>query len=196
MLFLAASRWCSVARAQQCTTASGIIIAHYRSIGSLQGKAQKVIPEVCSCRYVPTASRCQTQTLFRYDRQSLIIGEHTRYPLVAPQRSVSSTQCHEKIVYIRAVHCQGNFATARCTGAADQAKGTEKRMVVQHILVMRGGAIGDVILTLPALGALRHAFPRASLAVMGNPGRLVLAQHPAYADAAPRYRALGSLSPL
>ena len=53
---------------------------------------------------------------------------------------------------------------------------------MQHILVMRGGAIGDVILTLPALGALRQVFPQASLAVMGNPGRLVLAQHPAYAD--------------
>jgi heptosyltransferase-2 len=53
---------------------------------------------------------------------------------------------------------------------------------MQRILVIRSGAIGDVILTLPALGALRHAFPLATLELMGNPSRLVFAQHPAYAD--------------
>ena len=53
---------------------------------------------------------------------------------------------------------------------------------MQRILVIRSGAIGDVILTLPALGALRHAFPLATIDLMGNPRRLVFAQHPAYAD--------------
>ena len=52
---------------------------------------------------------------------------------------------------------------------------------MDRLLVIRGGAIGDVILTLPALGALRQAFPEAILDLMGNPNRLVLAQHPAYA---------------
>lgn len=37
------------------------------------------------------------------------------------------------------------------------------------ILVIRGGAIGDFILTLPALAALRAHFPRARLTVLGYP---------------------------
>ena len=37
------------------------------------------------------------------------------------------------------------------------------------ILVIRGGAIGDFILTLPALAALRQQFPRAELEVLGYP---------------------------
>jgi heptosyltransferase-2 len=39
-----------------------------------------------------------------------------------------------------------------------------------------------MVLTLPVFGVLRQAFPSAFLEVMGNPGRAVLAQHPAYAD--------------
>jgi ADP-heptose:LPS heptosyltransferase len=38
-----------------------------------------------------------------------------------------------------------------------------------HILVIRGGAIGDFILTLPALTVLRQQFPRAHLEVLGYP---------------------------
>jgi heptosyltransferase III len=38
-----------------------------------------------------------------------------------------------------------------------------------RILVIRGGAIGDFILTLPAIAALRRQFPRASLEVLGYP---------------------------
>jgi heptosyltransferase-2 len=38
-----------------------------------------------------------------------------------------------------------------------------------NILVIRGGAIGDFILTLPVLAALRQQFPRAHLEVMGYP---------------------------
>jgi heptosyltransferase-3 len=51
---------------------------------------------------------------------------------------------------------------------------------MQRLLVIRGGAVGDVILTLPALRALRQAFPHATLAVMGNSDRMALAQHPCY----------------
>ena len=53
---------------------------------------------------------------------------------------------------------------------------------MQRILVMRGGAVGDVILTLPAIGALRLTFPRARIVVMGDAKRLCLARHAAYAD--------------
>jgi heptosyltransferase-3 len=38
-----------------------------------------------------------------------------------------------------------------------------------RILVIRGGAIGDFILTLPALAALRQQFPDAHLEVLGYP---------------------------
>src|SRR6188472_3731271 len=37
------------------------------------------------------------------------------------------------------------------------------------ILVIRGGAIGDFILTLPAISALRRHFPEAHLEVLGYP---------------------------
>src|SRR5439155_16837646 len=37
------------------------------------------------------------------------------------------------------------------------------------ILVIRGGAIGDFILTLPAIAALRRQFPDAHLEVLGYP---------------------------
>jgi len=38
-----------------------------------------------------------------------------------------------------------------------------------RILVIRGGAIGDFILTLPAIAALREQFPQAHLEVLGYP---------------------------
>jgi len=38
-----------------------------------------------------------------------------------------------------------------------------------RILVIRGGAIGDFVLTLPALAALRRQFPAAHLEVLGYP---------------------------
>src|SRR5262249_53286838 len=53
---------------------------------------------------------------------------------------------------------------------------------MQRILVIRGGAVGDMIVTLPALGALRRAFPQAIIALLGNPHRAMLAQHPHYVD--------------
>ena len=36
----------------------------------------------------------------------------------------------------------------------------------QRILVIRGGAIGDFILTLPVLAALRDRFPQAEIEVL------------------------------
>jgi heptosyltransferase III len=44
------------------------------------------------------------------------------------------------------------------------------------ILVIRGGAIGDFILTLPAIAALRRQFPEAHLEVLGYPHIVQLAQ--------------------
>ncbi len=41
--------------------------------------------------------------------------------------------------------------------------------VKPRILVIRGGAIGDFILTLPAIAALRKQFPQAHLEVLGYP---------------------------
>src|SRR5262245_19888384 len=53
---------------------------------------------------------------------------------------------------------------------------------MQRIVVIRGGAIGDMIATLPALGALRRAFSRATIELLGHPSRAILAQHPCYVD--------------
>ena len=53
---------------------------------------------------------------------------------------------------------------------------------MQRILVIRGGAVGDMIVTLPALRALRRAFPRATIELLGNPRRAILAQHPHYVN--------------
>jgi heptosyltransferase-2 len=44
------------------------------------------------------------------------------------------------------------------------------------ILVIRGGAIGDFILTLPAIAALRQQFPGAHLEVLGYPHIIRLAE--------------------
>ena len=41
--------------------------------------------------------------------------------------------------------------------------------IKSRILVIRGGAIGDFILTLPAIAALRRQFPHAHLEVLGYP---------------------------
>jgi heptosyltransferase-3 len=51
------------------------------------------------------------------------------------------------------------------------------------ILVIRGGAIGDFILTLPALAALRKQFPQTHLEVLGYPHVASLAQLAGVADA-------------
>ena len=51
------------------------------------------------------------------------------------------------------------------------------------ILVIRGGAIGDFVLTLPVLAALRRQFPDSHLEVLGYPHIAALALHGGLADA-------------
>jgi heptosyltransferase-2 len=52
-----------------------------------------------------------------------------------------------------------------------------------RILVIRGGAIGDFILTLPAIRLVREAFPAAHLEILGYSQIVRLAEHRGYADA-------------
>ena len=54
---------------------------------------------------------------------------------------------------------------------------------MNRILVIRGGAIGDFILTLPALKALRDAFPSAHVEVLGYKHIAAIAEKRFYADA-------------
>src|SRR5438067_7542359 len=54
---------------------------------------------------------------------------------------------------------------------------------MNRILVIRGGAIGDFILTLPALKALRHAYSRAHVEILGYKHIAVLAENRFYAQA-------------
>ena len=56
-------------------------------------------------------------------------------------------------------------------------------MQTPHILVVRGGAIGDFICTLPALAALRDRWPAARLEILGYPHIAELANGRRYADA-------------
>ncbi len=50
------------------------------------------------------------------------------------------------------------------------------------ILVIRGGAIGDFLLTLPAVALLREAFPQARLEILGYEHIVALAASGGYAD--------------
>jgi heptosyltransferase-3 len=54
---------------------------------------------------------------------------------------------------------------------------------MKRILVIRGGAIGDFILTLPALKALRDACPHAQIEILGYKHIAVLAENRFYAQA-------------
>src|SRR5438093_13771565 len=54
---------------------------------------------------------------------------------------------------------------------------------MDRILVIRGGAIGDFILTLPALKSLREAYPDAHLEILGYKRIAVLAENRFYAQA-------------
>jgi ADP-heptose:LPS heptosyltransferase len=54
---------------------------------------------------------------------------------------------------------------------------------MNRILVIRGGAIGDFILTLPALKALRDAQPQAHIEILGYKHIAVLAENRVYAQA-------------
>jgi heptosyltransferase-2 len=54
---------------------------------------------------------------------------------------------------------------------------------MNRILVIRGGAIGDFVLTLPAIKLLRDAFPQARIEILGYQDILALADRRFYADA-------------
>src|SRR6266487_4072809 len=56
-------------------------------------------------------------------------------------------------------------------------------MVMNRILVIRGGAIGDFILTLPALKALRDTYPDAHIEILGYKHIAALAENRFYAQA-------------
>src|SRR5437667_5037847 len=54
---------------------------------------------------------------------------------------------------------------------------------MNRILVIRGGAIGDFFLTLPALKALREAYPDARIEILGYKHIAVVAENRFYAQA-------------
>lgn len=54
---------------------------------------------------------------------------------------------------------------------------------MKRILVIRGGAIGDFVLTLPAVKLLRDAFPKARLEILGYRHIAALAEGRFYAEA-------------
>ncbi len=54
---------------------------------------------------------------------------------------------------------------------------------MNRILVIRGGAIGDFVLTLPSIALLRNAFPQARLEILGYKHIVALAENRFYAQA-------------
>jgi len=54
---------------------------------------------------------------------------------------------------------------------------------MNRILVIRGGAIGDFVLTLPAIKLLRDEFPHAHIEILGHQQIIALAERRFYADA-------------
>lgn len=54
---------------------------------------------------------------------------------------------------------------------------------MNRILVIRGGAIGDFVLTLPAIKLLRDRFPEAHLEILGSKSIAALAEKRFYAEA-------------
>jgi heptosyltransferase-3 len=62
---------------------------------------------------------------------------------------------------------------------------------LNRILVIRGGAIGDFVLTLPAIKLLRDRFPKAHLEILGYKHIAALAEKRFYADA---FRSIESAS--
>ncbi len=55
---------------------------------------------------------------------------------------------------------------------------------MNRILVVRGGAIGDFVLTLPALKAIREGFPESKIEILGYKHIVALAENRFYATAA------------
>lgn len=57
----------------------------------------------------------------------------------------------------------------------------------KRILIIRPGALGDVIVTLPAFGAIRDYFPDAHIEIMGYTSFLEIVKGRFYADATSRF---------
>jgi heptosyltransferase III len=57
------------------------------------------------------------------------------------------------------------------------------RRIVKRVLVIRGGAIGDFVLTLPVIKALRDAHPHAHIEILGYKHIAALVENRFYADA-------------
>ena len=53
----------------------------------------------------------------------------------------------------------------------------------KRILIIHQGAIGDFILSLPAIGSFKHNYPDASIEIWGHPHILKLVEKRFYADA-------------
>lgn len=51
-----------------------------------------------------------------------------------------------------------------------------------RIVVFRGGALGDTLITLPALSALRTAYPQATVCLVGNPTAATLIREAGWID--------------
>lgn len=60
--------------------------------------------------------------------------------------------------------------------------GNPPDLLQPKILVIRGGAIGDFLLTMPAVALLREAFPQARLEILGYDHIVSLASSGGYAD--------------
>ena len=53
---------------------------------------------------------------------------------------------------------------------------------MKRVLIIRSGAVGDLILTLPVLSALKKHYEGLSIDMMGDPNRLALLKHCGYVD--------------
>jgi len=53
---------------------------------------------------------------------------------------------------------------------------------MRRVLIIRSGAVGDLILTLPVLSALKKRYSGLSIDMMGDPVRLSLLKHCGYVD--------------
>ena len=53
---------------------------------------------------------------------------------------------------------------------------------MKRVLIIRSGAVGDLILTLPVLSALKKHYSGLSIDMMGDPGRLSLLKHSGFVD--------------
>lgn len=95
-----------------------------------------------------------------------------------------SSQAYSKIGILSSLAAILSLSTASLLvyPQAERITRVNLEPTMQRMLVIRGGAVGDLIVTLPAFGALRRAFPHATIELLGYPSRAILAQHPRYVD--------------